>query len=174
MTIQMTQRERNDRAAAISESHVQAISELGVAVEQERDANGCVGRVALDAPRREYTLTDGTKIRGPIPGDLPHFKLREHFAAELNRVNRAAERGLLARTVVTLLSGALTIGVAAFPNVQYNPLCLTVANVPIKIPDQTHGHSENSTDAPMLMGRVADGMFANVTATATTYKLPTL
>ncbi len=177
MTIRMMQEERNNKAAEISESHVQTISELGFTVDQDRDSNGCFGRVALDAPRREYTLTDGTKIRGPIPEDLPHSELRKHFAAELNRVNRVGECGVLARkAVATALSGVLTVGVVAYPNVQHGPLCPTAANMPIKIPDQPHGHSENSSDAPMLMGRVADGMFANVTAiaTTTTYELPKL
>ena len=96
MTILMTKEERNHKAAAISESHVQTISELGFTVDQRRDANGCFGRAALHAPRREYTLTDGTKILGPIPGNLPEPELRKHFAAELKRAHQLAEHSVLA------------------------------------------------------------------------------
>ncbi len=173
----MTQEERNHRAAAISELHVQIISELGFTVDRERDTNGCFGKVAFDAPSREYTLADGTKIPGPIPGDLPELELREHFAAELKHASRVVEHGVVAKkALATVLTSALTVGLVMSPRGQHDPLYVTVATVPVGTPDQPHGHSENSSDAPILMGRIADGMFANVTATATTttYTLPKL
>jgi hypothetical protein len=176
MTI-LTQKERNHKAAAISESHVRTISELGFTVDRERDTDGCFGKAAFDAPHREYTLANGAKIRGPVPGDLPERELREHFAAELKRSKLVAEHGVVAKKVLaTVLAGVLTVGVATSRKDQPSPLYVTVANGPVETPDQPHGHGENSSDPPILMGRIAEGMFANVTATATTttYILPKL
>lgn len=176
MTIPMSQEQRNHNAAAISESHVQTISELGFTVHQERDANGCFGKAALDAPRREYTLADGTKIFGPIPGDLPAPELRKHFVAELERANRVVEHGVFAKMVPIILTGALTAGLVVMPKERRVPVDLQVTkNRPVTTPDQPHGHSETA-GAVLLVGRAAEGMYANVTATATTttYTLPKL
>lgn len=85
------------------------------------------------------------------------------------------ERSVVAKkALATALTGVLTVGLATSPEGQHSPLYVTVANVPVETPDQPHGHSESSSDAPTLMGRIADGMFANVTATATTttYTMP--
>jgi hypothetical protein len=169
MTVLMTQEERNHKAAAISEMHVRTISELGFTVDRGRDANGCFGVVALDAPRREYTLADGTKIRGPIPGDLPELNLREHFADELKRANRVAEQGSLAKkALAAALSSVLAVGLAISLQGQHDLLYVTVEGVPVETPDQPHGHNESSSGAPSLIGRVAEEIFSNVTATTTT------
>lgn len=80
------------------------------------------------------------------------------------------------KALATVLAGVLTVCFVTSPKGQHSPLYVTVANVPVETPDQPHGHSGSSWDAPLLMGRIADGMFANVTATATTttYTLPKL
>jgi hypothetical protein len=177
MTILITQEERNNKAAAISESHVRTISELGFTVAHERDANGCFGKVALDAPRRDYTLTDGTKIRGPILGDLPEAELREHFAAELKRANLVVEPGVLAKkALAAVLTGVLWAGFA-IPVSEGHQVAVhaITAAAPIAIPVQPHTHSETAGTV-LLVGQAAEGMFTNVTATATTttYTLPKL
>ncbi len=85
------------------------------------------------------------------------------------------ERNQGKKTLATVLTGALTFGLVMSPRSHHDPLYVTVATVPDETPDQPHGHSENNSDAPTLMSRIADGMFANVTATATTtYTLPNL
>jgi hypothetical protein len=80
-----------------------------------------------------------------------------------------------AKTIITdvLLGTTLTIGSAVSRDGQQKPLYSTVATAPIQAAiDPTHLHNEKYEGMEMLIGRAAEGMYANVTATATVSYAP--